>query len=81
MAATSKALRNELHTLWLGAGLREVSGGKQHAVKAVHGFRKFFATRLEHAGVGRLIIETLMGHSISVASNYYKPSEKELLDQ
>jgi len=50
-------------------------------VKAVHGFRKFFASGLENAGVGRLIVETLMGHSVSVASNYYKPSERELLEQ
>jgi hypothetical protein len=49
-------------------------------VQAVHGFRKFFATRMENAGVGRLVVETLMGHRVGVASNYYKPSEKELLE-
>jgi len=81
LPASSKVLRNELHMLWLKAGLREPSDGRQHEVKAVHGFRKFFATRLENAGVGRLIVETFMGHNISVASNYYKPSEKELLEQ
>jgi len=79
LPASSKTLRNELHSLWIRAGLREKSGGKPQDVKAVHGFRKFFATRLENAGVGRLIVETLLGHRISVVSNYYKPSDNELL--
>ncbi|MEM2921812.1 MAG: tyrosine-type recombinase/integrase [Candidatus Bathyarchaeia archaeon] len=77
--ASSKALRNELHALWLRAGLREKSKRKPHDVKAVHSFRKFFATRLENAGVGRLIVETLQGHRSSLASNYYKPTDRELL--
>ena len=78
LPANSKTLRNELHRLWVKAGLRGKSGGKPHDVKAVHGFRKFFATRLESAGVGRLLVETLLGHRISVVSNYFKPSEEEL---
>ena len=80
LPASSKTLRNELHRLWEKAGLREKSGGKPHGVKAVHGFRKFFATKLENAGAGRLIVETLLGHRISVISNYFKPSQKELLE-
>ena len=80
LPANSKTLRNEIHKLWEKAGLRKRSGGRPHGVKAVHGFRKFFATRLENAGVGRLIVETLLGHKISVISNYFKPSEKELLE-
>jgi integrase len=77
--ASSKALRNEIHALWRRAGLR-AAGSRRHEVQAVHGFRKFFATRMENAGVGRLVVETLMGHRVGVASNYYKPSEKELLE-
>ena len=80
LPTSSKALRNELHRLWEKAGLRRKSGRKPHEVKAVHGFRKFFATKLENAGIGRLIIETLLGHRISVLSNYYKPSDSELLE-
>ena len=80
LPASSKTLRNEIHRLWERAGLRERSGGKPHGVKAVHGFRKFFATKLENAGAGRLIVETLLGHRISVISNYFKPSERELLE-
>jgi len=79
LPANSKTLRNELHRLWVKAGLRGESGGKPHDVKAVHGFRKFFATRLESAGVGRIVVETLLGHRISVSSNYYKPPEKDLI--
>ena len=80
LPANSKTLRNEIHKLWEKAGLRERSGGRPHEVKAVHGFRKFFATRLENAGVGRSMVETLLGHKISVVSNYFKPSERELLE-
>ena len=80
LPATSKSLRNELHILWHRAGLRNKSDGGAHDVKAVHGFRKFFATRLENAGVGRLVVETLLGHRVSLASNYYKPTEKELME-
>ena len=80
LPANSKTLRNEIHKLWEKAGLRERSGGRPHGVKAVHGFRKFFATRLENAGVNRLIVETLLGHKISVISNYFKPSERELME-
>ncbi|MEM0506613.1 MAG: site-specific integrase [Thermosphaera sp.] len=79
LPADSKTLRNELHRLWERSGLRGKSGGRPHDVKAVHGFRKFFATRLENSGVGRLVVETLLGHKTSLASNYYKPSEDELL--
>ena len=79
LPATSKTLRNEIHALWKRAGLRP-AGARRHEVQAVHGFRKFFATRMENAGVGRLVIETLMGHRVGVASNYYKPSEKELVE-
>jgi integrase len=79
LPATSKTLRNEIHALWRRAGLRP-AGARRHEVQAVHGFRKFFATRMENAGVGRLVVETLMGHRIAVASNYYKPSEKELVE-
>jgi len=79
LPATSKTLRNEIHALWKRAGLRP-AGARRHEVQAVHGFRKFFATRMENAGVGRLVIETLMGHRVGVASNYYKPSEKELIE-
>ena len=80
LPANSKTLRNEIHKLWEKAGLRKKSGGRPHEVKAVHGFRKFFATRLEIAGVNRQMVETLLGHKTPGASNYFKPSEKELLE-
>lgn len=80
LPASSKVLRNELYILWVKTGLREASREKQYGVKSVHGFRKLFATRLENAGVRRLIIETLIGHSVSLASNYYKSSEKGLTE-
>jgi integrase len=47
--------------------------------KQAHGYRKFFKTRMEVAGVKPIITELLMGHGIGVASSYMKPSTEELL--
>lgn len=78
LPVSSKSLRNEIERLWIRAGVRS-KGRKRHEFQMVHGFRKFFATRLENAGVGRLLVEILLGHKVSLASSYYKPDEKELM--
>jgi hypothetical protein len=54
---------------------------KRFEFKQAHGFRKFFKTRMEVAGVKPMITETLMGHSIGVANSYMKPSTEELLGE
>lgn len=46
---------------------------------SVHGFRKFFKTKAEIAGVKPINVETLMGHSIGISDSYYRPSENDLL--
>ncbi len=53
---------------------------RRHEFKAVHGFRKFFKTQCEKA-MKSLLVETLMGHDVGLANSYYKPSEKELLEE
>jgi integrase len=45
----------------------------------VHGFRKYFKTRAELAGMKPINIEILMGHSVGISDSYYRPTEKELL--
>ena len=56
------------------------SGKKRHEFQADHGFRKWFKTRCEIAGMRSINIETLMGHSIGISDSYYRPTENELLD-
>jgi site-specific recombinase XerC len=55
-------------------------GKKRYPFPADHGFRKFFKTRCEIAGMKSINIENLMNHSIGVSNSYYRPQEKELLD-
>jgi integrase len=45
----------------------------------VHGFRKYFKTRAEQAGMKPINVETLMGHSVGISDSYYRPTENELL--
>jgi hypothetical protein len=54
-------------------------GQKRHEFQADHGFRKFFKTRSEQI-MRPINVETLMGHSTGISDSYYKPNEKELLD-
>ena len=50
-----------------------------HDWKTLHGFRTFFKTQTERA-MKSLKVEILMGHDIGLANCYYKPSEKELVE-
>ena len=43
-------------------------------------FRKFFKSTCEHSGMKSLHVEMLMGHSIGLAKNYYRPKENEILE-
>ena len=45
----------------------------------VNGFRKYFKTRAELAGMKPINVEILMGHSVGISDSYYRPTEKELL--
>ena len=46
---------------------------------SVHGFRKYFKTRAEQAGMKPINVEILMGHSVGISDSYYRPTENELL--
>ena len=77
-----KTLENQLGALLQQLRMRTVisqrEGYKNYEFKQAHGFRKFFKTRMEVAGVKPLAIETMMGHSTGVSKSYYKPTTEEL---
>lgn len=62
-------------------GLRQPlgEGEKRHEWKAAHGFRKFFKTRSEQV-MKPINVEITMGHDIGISGCYYKPTEKEVLE-
>ncbi len=61
-------------------GLRKPlkNGNKRHEWKAAHGFRKFYKTRAEQV-MRPINVEVTMGHNIGLSKSYYKPTEKEVL--
>ncbi len=67
--------------LWT-QGLRKKleSGKKRHEFQTDHGFRKWFKTRCELAGMKPINIEKLIGHSIGISDSYYRATEHELLE-
>jgi integrase len=62
-------------------GIREPlrTGEKRHEFKTVHGFRKFFKTQTEQV-MKSINVEICMGNNIGISKSYYKPSERELLE-
>ena len=66
--------------LWAQGLRRKLAPGKRrHEFQADHGFRKWFKTRREVAGMKSINIETLMDHSIGISDSYYRATEEELL--
>jgi hypothetical protein len=56
-------------------------GKKRHEFQADHGFRKWFKTRCEIAGMKSIYIEVLMNHSIGTSDNYLRATSTELLNE
>ena len=54
-------------------------GVKRHEWKAAHGLRKFYKTRTEQT-MKPINVELTMGHNIGLSACYYKPTEKEIMD-
>ena len=50
-------------------------------VSRSHGFRKFFTTQCVNSRINPEIREMLLGHEIGLASCYYKPTEREMLNE
>jgi hypothetical protein len=62
-------------------GIRQslASGVKRHEWKAAHGFRKFYKSRTEQI-MRPINVEITMGHDIGISASYYKPTEREVLE-
>ena len=54
-------------------------GVKRHEWKAAHGFRKFYKSRAEQV-MKPINVEITMGHNIGVSASYYKPTEREVME-
>jgi integrase len=77
----SNGVKRLLEDALKGTGLRGKlpPGQRRHEWQGAHGFRKFFKTACEKH-MKSLHVEMLLGHDTGLNENYYKPSEKELLD-
>ena len=76
---TGATIRVNYNRLFYECGFR-TSPKRRHEF-TVHGFRKWFKTRCENAGVKPIITELLMGHSVGISDSYYRPTEKDLLEE
>jgi hypothetical protein len=74
----SSFVERELCRVLTKSGLR-AERMRRYEFKAAHGFRKFFKTQAEQV-MRPANVEVLMGHSIGVSDSYYRPTEKQLLD-
>jgi hypothetical protein len=54
-------------------------GAKRHEWKAAHGFRKFYKSRAEQV-MKPINVEITMSHNIGVSASYYKPTEREVIE-
>jgi hypothetical protein len=63
-------------------GVREklAKGKRRHEFQADHGFRKYFKSVCERK-MKSLHVEMLLGHTVGLADNYYRPQESELLEE
>ncbi len=56
-----------------------VENEKRREWKSVHGYRKFFKSHAEQA-MKPIHVEMLLGHNIGLSGSYYKPTEKQILE-
>jgi hypothetical protein len=79
VAALNRLLVRALYEQGLRESLEE--GEKRHQWKAGHGYRKWFKTTAEHAGMKTLYVELLMGHTIGLEANYLRMTEQDKIDE
>ncbi len=77
----SSAIKRLIERATWEQGLRQPlkNGQRRHEWKAAQGFRKFYKTRSEQV-MKSINVEITMGHNIGVSGSYYKPTEKEVLE-
>jgi integrase len=54
---------------------------KRHEFQTDHGFRKWFNTRCELAGMKPIHIQLLMAHSLGISDSYLRPTQDEILEE
>jgi hypothetical protein len=77
-----EGVRKILSRAMSAQGVRDITlpeGVRRHEVKETHGYRKFFKTHAEQE-MKPLNVELLMGHKLGLQGSYYKPTEKEVLN-
>jgi integrase len=74
--AMNRMLLRALHETGLRESLGE--GQRRYEYKTAHAYRKYFKTRAEQV-MNRLNVEYLMSHSVGLHSNYYRPTDEEML--
>jgi integrase len=81
--ADANAIRQIFTRAWRIQNVRshtlDMSSKRRHEFKSTHSLRKYFETHaLSHMKL--LNVKMLMGHDTILEKSYYKPSEKELLE-
>jgi integrase len=78
----SSGLKSLIERALWGQGIRKPleKGQRRHEFKTDHGFRKYFDTMAERK-MKSLHVQILMNHSTGLSDNYYRISEKELLEE
>ena len=63
-------------------GIRHVlpEGVKRHEWKGAHGYRKFYNSRAEQV-MRPINVEITMGHDLGVSESYWRPTEREVLEE
>jgi hypothetical protein len=72
----SNLIQDALKAGNLRTGLK--AGSRRYDFQAAHGFRKYFKTVCERR-MKSLNVELLLGHSVGLGDNYYRPTVDELL--
>jgi hypothetical protein len=77
----SSGIKRLLERALIEQGIRHQlqNGAKRHEWKAAHGFRKFYKSRAEQV-MKPINVEKTMGHNIGVSRSYYKPTEREVME-
>ena len=78
----STGLRSLIDQALKTQGIRQKlpKGEKRHEAKELHQFRKFHETQCIRAGMNIIHIKMLRGDRIGLETNYYRPSDQDLLN-
>jgi hypothetical protein len=75
---TAPAIRQYYNRLLHSIGIRKEA--KRRHEFSVHLLRKWYKTRCELGGMRPINVEILLSHSTGISDSYYRPTERELLD-